>query len=1023
MKLDFLHQYGVKYPELEPETDPYANREIDCMYYSMSTLSEMKNASISPIYLSVNIQSLNSKFEQLKYQITELLESNVMIDVIAIQETWEIRYPDTLCIPGFQELIYKNRLGMRGGGVGFYVRNGLNFSIIDELSPFENKIFESLTIKLEYQRRSAVILTCAYRSNGSIPGTTAAEQLERFNERFDELLHRISLKRMNAFVFMDSNIDLLNLGAESSTNFLDSILSKGFLQCITKATRIQNNSRSLIDNILTNRAGTVVSGTVVSDISDHFFTFIQTSSTFKKGNEKTVTLRHFTEHNLNNFKMALGGVNWNEVTNIHNVDQACDKFWSSYNELYNLIFPLKTVRFNKNVHSKQPFMSAGLLKSRATKNHLFHETISVGTPESKNRYKTYKQLYFKTVRAAKKLYFSNKLKQNAKNPKKTWQTLNEILDKGSSTETVEKIYINGVVETDPKRIATQFNIFFTSAGQAISDSVLPVATKPEDFINYNREIPSLSLTNTTPAHLKKIIRSLASKFSCDVNGISTKMIKFIGDEICLPLSHIFNLSLESGIFPKCFKQCRVIPIFKSGNRLECDNYRPISLLSSISKILEKIVAEKLIYHLLSNDLLYNFQFGFLPKRTTEQNLLHIVNYVSEALNENKYCVGIFLDLKKAFDVCSHEILLKKLLKMGITGNAFTWFQSYLSGRSQCVDIASNFSDFIDLAISVIQGSTLGPLLFLCYINDFWSATSMFSVLFADDTTCLAKGAVLADLIIYVNSELRKMANWFRANKMAVNVSKTKYIIFRTQGKPIDPNVCGVVYNSTELGHPDDPSLMFPIQRIYNNGDETSFKLLGVHFDEYLSFDKHISHLCSKISKSLYCINRIKNFVDLDSLKKLYFAMVHSHIAYCINVYGSANQTNLEKLVLKQKQAIRIICRANYRDHTAPLFRQLKILPLDKLIIYYNVKFMHSFVHKKLPLSFHGIWRTNRERNPNRELRDADDLYVPAHRLELIKRLPICAFPTAWNSAPGQKTNPVQHLYLKQLKNLLLELLA
>ena len=468
-------------------------------------------------------------------------------------------------------------------------------------------------------------------------------------------------------------------------------------------------------------------------------------------------------------------------------------------------------------------------------------------------------------------------------------------------DSVDKININGQIETDPKKIATHFNTFFTSAGKVISDSVLPVAKQPEDYINYNRDIPALNLTNTTPAHVKKVICSLAPKLSCDVSGISTRMIKLVGDEISTALAHIFNLSLTSGIFPKSLKQCRVIPIFKSGDRLECDNYRPISLLSSISKILEKIVAEKLLQHLLSNDLLYNFQFGFIPKRTTEQNLLHIVNYITNALNENKYCIGIFLDLKKAFDVCSHDILLKKLQKMGIKDSAYQWFKSYLQGRSQCVDISNNFSDFSELDISVIQGSTLGPLLFLCYINDFWSATRLFSVLFADDTTCLAKDSNLNNLILYINDELRKIANWFRSNKMALNTSKTKYIIFRTHGKPIDPDSCNIVYNSTELGMEDDQNLISPIQRIHNNGDEKSFKLLGIHFDEYLSFDKHIVNLCTRISKSLYCINRLKNFVDAASLKKLYFSMVHSHIAYCINIYGSATQTTLEKLVLNPNE--------------------------------------------------------------------------------------------------------------------------
>jgi hypothetical protein len=172
----------------------------------------------------------------------------------------------------------------------------------------------------------------------------------------------------------------------------------------------------------------------------------------------------------------------------------------------------------------------------------------------------------------------------------------------------------------------------------------------------------MQLGNTTPAHVKKVGASFQPKISCDINGQSTKMIKTISNEISVPLAHIFNLSLSQGIFPDKLKNCRVIPIFKAGDQMDVDNYRPISLLSSISKVLEKIVAEKLIYHLLSNNLIYQHQYGFLPKKSTEHNLLHIVNFITRALNEGMYCMGVFLDLRKAFDVCSHEILLKKLKK-------------------------------------------------------------------------------------------------------------------------------------------------------------------------------------------------------------------------------------------------------------------------------------------------------------------------------------------------------------------------
>ena len=316
--------------------------------------------------------------------------------------------------------------------------------------------------------------------------------------------------------------------------------------------------------------------------------------------------------------------------------------------------------------------------------------------------------------------------------------------------------------------------------------------------------------------------------------------------------------------------------------------------------------------------------------------------------------------------------------MGITGVTHRWFSDYLSGRSQKVEINGKFSESQNLDISVIQGSTLGPLLFLCYINDFFTATTLFSVLFADDTTCLSKGKKLDELVLYVNQELQKIALWFKANKMAVNTAKTKYIVFRTQGKYVNNDLCRLVFNNNVPGIPEDPNLISQIDRIHNEGPETSFKLLGVLFDEYLSFNEHISHVCAKISKSLFCINKIKNFIDKNALKMLYYAMIHSHLSYCLNVYSCANTTNLQRLRIKQKEAIRVLCNAGYRDHTKPLFKSQKILPLDEMIKFANLKFMHNYTHRKLPLSFHEIWTANLNRNPERQLRNANDLFIPAH---------------------------------------------
>ena len=310
-----------------------------------------------------------------------------------------------------------------------------------------------------------------------------------------------------------------------------------------------------------------------------------------------------------------------------------------------------------------------------------------------------------------------------------------------------------------------------------------VAKKPEEYLSdYPNDKPKLELESIQTSWIIDVVKSFDNKCSPDLDGLSLSFLKQIIHNIALPLTHVFNLSFRDGIFPDKLKESRIVPIFKNGNHKLCDNYRPISLVNTLSKVLEKIVANKLTNHLQLNNLLYKHQYGFMRGLSTEHNLMHVTNFISSALNDSEYCIGIFLDLRKAFDVCSHDILLKKLNRLGVEGKEYSWFKTYLANRKQKVDINGILSDESIINISVLQGTTLGPILFLCYINDIYTATTLATYLFADDTTCLAKNKNLNALIDYVNIELRKLSNWFDSNKMAINVSKTKYIIFRTKGK-------------------------------------------------------------------------------------------------------------------------------------------------------------------------------------------------------------------------------------------------
>jgi hypothetical protein len=244
----------------------------------------------------------------------------------------------------------------------------------------------------------------------------------------------------------------------------------------------------------------------------------------------------------------LGGTNWINVQQSIDAEEAYDAFWTTYKENFELCFPLRKIRFNRNIHKFNPFMTQGIMKSRDTKNRMHLKTLTEPTEIVCNAYKDYCKIYYKTVRAAKKQHYTQKLQANTSNVKKTWDTLNEILNRNKKSETVEKINVNGQPETDPLKIADRFNSFFSNIGLEISNSIPATDKNPEDFINYARQIPCMQLGNTTPDHIKKVISKFENKKSCDVNGVSTKMIKFIGSEISVPLSHIFNLSLKAGYF-------------------------------------------------------------------------------------------------------------------------------------------------------------------------------------------------------------------------------------------------------------------------------------------------------------------------------------------------------------------------------------------------------------------------------------------------------------------------------------------
>jgi hypothetical protein len=443
-----------------------------------------------------------------------------------------------------------------------------------------------------------------------------------------------------------------------------------------------------------------------------------------------------------------------------------------------------------------------------------------------------------------------------------------------------------------------------------------------------------------------------------------------------------------------------VPVFKAGDGALCDNYRPIALVKSFSKILEKIVQINLVNHLEINKLLFDHQYGFSKNKSTEHNLLHVINHISKSLNEGHYTMGGFLNLKKAFDVVDHDILLAKLTKYGITGTAHDWFSSYLSERTQIVDINGSLSKPQPVDMSVIQGSLLGPTLFLIFINDFPNCTSLNTFLFADDTSALKSGPNLTDLFDSTNNELCKIAAWYRANKMSVNASKTKYIIFHNKGKRINTDGLDLFFNDNDPNVPINPAKIYTLERIHAANPDPlsrSYKLLGIHLDEHLSLNNHFSILSNKLTRALFFLRRIKNILPPNALLTLYYSLFHCHLSYCPNILGTSSATNITKIAKLQRKAIRIITLSPSRSHTPPIFLSLNILPFPELLKLHKALFMHSIEYNYCLSSFVNVWPKNTNRELSQQLRNNNDFTVPAVHRENFKRFPLYSFPNTWNS--------------------------
>jgi hypothetical protein len=600
--------------------------------------------------------------------------------------------------------------------------------------------------------------------------------------------------------------------------------------------------------------------------------------------------------------------------------------------------PTRYVKLHKHKHKKSQWITFGILRSIKFRDSMYKRLKN--TPPSEPLYdtlkvnlRTYNTILRKSIRMAKANYYHSCFEKYKNDIKSTWMTIKEVINRTNKTKKFpESFKINNENVSDNKIIANEFNKYFTQIGPALANNIQNLDGR--QFQDYLLDISTkdFSFVPVNEIDVGKLIDRMKPKTSCGQDGISNKLLKHIKSEILLPLTLIINQSILSGIFPNKLKIAKVLPIYKKDDECIFSNYRPVSVLSSVSKVFERVLHDQLYNHFVKNNLFFHSQYGFRHRHSTELAALEVIDRIVCSMDKNELPLNIFLDLSKAFDTLGHQILVTKLQYYGLCDRSISLIRNYLSHREQYVVLNDACSELLPITTGVPQGSILGPLLFIIYLNDLVKACNVFvPVIYADDTALFTVIEITNqnnhDLVININEELHILSSWFKANRLSLNGTKTKAMLFHTKQRKIEP---------IEI-HLDGKAIEFVEE----------FNYLGINFDRHLSWKSHINKVSKKISQNVGVMTRLKHYMPTYILLTLYNSLVFPYLNYGLLVWGAASH-KLEKL---QKKAIRVIANAKYNAHTEPLYKNLGLLKLCDQLKLQEYKFLYKLQNELLPSFF------------------------------------------------------------------------